>query len=138
MELTDEGILIRTDEGFKGFMDLIRYDLPIDDPNSILTINLSSANDVMLKYDETSDEIYFTIGENFDTPVETGDVNCDGTINAIDATLVLSGYANVQLGNIWSYVNETIGDYNKDGAINAIDATQILTYYAKTQTGNAA
>ena len=133
MEFTDEGILFCTDNGFNGFMDLIRYDLAEDDPNSVLTINFSSANDVMLKYDESNDDIYFTIGENFDIPVETGDVNCDGTINAVDASMILAGYANVQVGNVWSYVNESLGDYDNDGAVNAVDASKVLTYYAEVQ-----
>jgi len=135
MQLTDQGVLICTDKGFNGFMDLYRSDLSSDDPNQILTINMSSNNNIMLKYDEFNDKIYFTTGENFDNIVKKGDVNCDGDINAVDASLVLAGYANVQAGNVWSYVNEDLGDYNSDGNVDASDASLILEYYANTQTG---
>jgi plastocyanin len=64
------------------------------------------------------------IVEAEDTPV--GSVNCDETVNAIDAALVLQYGA----GIISSLGCEDKADTNEDGAINAIDAALILQYGA--------
>ncbi|MCI0778287.1 MAG: FKBP-type peptidyl-prolyl cis-trans isomerase [Chloroflexi bacterium] len=54
-----------------------------------------------------------------------GDGNCDGTVNAIDAALVLQFSAG--LGVLPCPEN---GDVNGDGTINALDATLILQFVA--------
>ncbi len=61
------------------------------------------------------------------TPVElVGDVNCDGSVNAIDAALVLQFSAGL-LGSLSCLQN---ADVNHDRSINAIDAALILQYVA--------
>lgn len=61
-----------------------------------------------------------------------GDVNNDGAVNAIDATLVLMEYSRVSLDfpSSFTQFQRIAGDYNRDSTINAIDATAILTFYA--------
>ena len=59
--------------------------------------------------------------------VNYGDANGDGEINAIDATLVLQHYAEI---NQLSEDAQNAADVNKDGEVNAIDATLILQKYA--------
>lgn len=66
------------------------------------------------------------IGENFDTPVEKGDINCDGHIDAVDATIMLSAYADLSTCKTRTYLNDSLADWNTDGQINAIDASGIL------------
>ena len=61
------------------------------------------------------------------TPVGlTGDVDCNDTVNTIDAALVLQYDA----GFLASLVCQQIGDINGDGRVNSIDASFILQYAA--------
>jgi len=55
-----------------------------------------------------------------------GDVNCDGMINSIDATLVLQ----LSSGLIASLPCSGNADVNVSGAVNAIDAALILQLVA--------
>lgn len=66
-----------------------------------------------------------------------GDVNFDGTVNALDASLVLTAYANTATGKDSGFndIQKIVGDVNKDNEINALDASNILGYYAYTATG---
>ncbi len=66
-----------------------------------------------------------------------GDLNNDGSINAIDASLVLTAYANSATGNS-SGLSETetlAADTDLNSTINALDASLILSYYAYAATG---
>jgi hypothetical protein len=51
-----------------------------------------------------------------------GDVNDDGIVNAIDATLILQ----LSAALVDSLANEPSGDVNNNGELNAVDATLIL------------
>lgn len=73
------------------------------------------------------------------TNIPYGDVDGNGTVNAIDASRVLTEYASVATGSpsSFTYYEKLTGDYNGDNLINAVDATLILTEYAKNATGGA-
>lgn len=62
-----------------------------------------------------------------------GDVNGDGMINAVDASNILSAYADISTGTE-IILNRNVSDVNGDGMIDAIDATQILMIYAELST----
>mgnify|MGYP001635848285 CR=1 FL=1 len=72
--------------------------------------------------------------------LDRGDTNNDGTINAVDASLILTYYAEVQTGGSSQRASademsmSLLGDYNNDGVVNAVDASAVLTFYAKEQT----
>jgi len=62
---------------------------------------------------------------------EIGDVNGDGKINAIDASLILQFDAKL-IGE--TALNTALADVSGDGKVNAIDASLILQYDAKLIT----
>ncbi len=67
----------------------------------------------------------------------TGDVDADGNINALDASMVLTEYA-AKATNQPSTLDEVqalAAETNGDGNIDALDASDILSYYSYTATG---
>ncbi|MCM1506458.1 MAG: dockerin type I domain-containing protein [Ruminococcus flavefaciens] len=66
-----------------------------------------------------------------------GDVNADGSVDAVDATLVLTEYARLSTGSDYSFSDSQIAvaDVNSDGFVDAVDASLILAYYAYLSTG---
>lgn len=63
-----------------------------------------------------------------------GDVNRDGQVNAVDASIILQHYALTSTG-LPSKIYEVAADVNHDGQINAVDASIVLSYYAASATG---
>jgi len=84
---------------------------------------------------ETSAEAY-AMNTGIELYCKIGDVNCDGLIDAVDATAVLSEYAKVSTGIPTSFdaYQQFVADYNKDNFVDAVDATFILAEYARLQT----
>jgi hypothetical protein len=77
-------------------------------------------------------------GEGNDLPViALGDVNFDGNVNAVDASMVLAYYAETSSGKEGSFSPEQISAADMDGndRINAVDASDILAYYAFISVG---
>lgn len=64
--------------------------------------------------------------------VSKGDVNMDGSITPIDATLALNQYSVSSMNgkSILDGYQEAAADVNNDNVINPIDATWILRYYS--------
>lgn len=69
--------------------------------------------------------------------IRLGDVNSDGTIDALDASEVLTAYAMKATGQDMGLTEDQIkaADVNEDGAVDALDASEILGFYAYTATG---
>ncbi|MDE5834539.1 MAG: hypothetical protein K2H26_03355 [Ruminococcus sp.] len=73
---------------------------------------------------------------------EIGDVNHDGYVNAVDATLILIYYADLSTGNKDKYTeaqHENFRIYGDicdvgDGCVNALDATEVLILYSERST----
>lgn len=68
------------------------------------------------------------------------DINRDGYINAVDASIVLTDYAMTSIGKK-TELNQTerfIADYDKNNIINAIDASGILETYAHNSVSEKA
>ena len=72
-----------------------------------------------------------------DAPILKGDVNFDGVIDAIDASMVLTEYARTSAGHAPTFTPRQMiaADWNDDGVVDAVDASAILDYYAKSSTG---
>lgn len=68
---------------------------------------------------------------------ELGDVNKDGFVDAVDASGVLSAYANVSSGKNPGLTGAEIAaaDVNGDKIVDAVDASSILAYYASISNG---
>jgi hypothetical protein len=68
-----------------------------------------------------------------------GDVDGSGTVDALDASVVLTAYAKAAVGkdNGLDSSQESDADVNGDGSIDALDASVILSYYAYTATGGS-
>ncbi len=75
-----------------------------------------------------------------DTGVEiynkSGDVDYNGFIDAIDASLVLSEYSLLSTNEkgLFDKYQQYVGDYNRDGIVDAVDSAVILQEYARLQT----
>ncbi len=71
------------------------------------------------------------------SPIGVGDINSDGSINAIDASLVLSEYSSMAATQTSLLTSSQIAlaNVNADSSVNAIDASLILGYYTYTATG---
>ena len=69
-----------------------------------------------------------------------GDINSDGTVNAVDASAALTHYAYVGTGKGELLTEDQFerADVTHDGIVNAVDASRILTYYAMEATGQNA
>ena len=70
-------------------------------------------------------------------PFSLGDVNLDASVNALDASVVLTAYADAAIGKASGFgsVENYCADTDADGNINALDASYILSYYSYTATG---
>ena len=98
--------------------------------NGISTINIDikgavSANENMDELGDINISKKITIGFGY----VKGDVNSDGAINSIDASLIIDKYKN---NNIIQDDLE-IADMNNDGAINSVDASIIIDMYKNNQ-----
>ena len=65
------------------------------------------------------------------------DVNFDGRINAVDASMVLAEYASTSAGNepTFTKTQRYMADIDYDGQVTAIDASYILSTYALRSAG---
>lgn len=69
--------------------------------------------------------------------ISRGDTNGDCSIDAVDASNILSAYAKVQTSNDYSLTAAEIKkmDVNGTGTIDAVDASIVLSYYTYIATG---
>lgn len=67
------------------------------------------------------------------------DVNFDGVINAVDASMVLAEYAKTSAGNEPTFTKTQVyvSDTDYDGQVTAVDASRILKTYSLNSAGTA-
>lgn len=72
-----------------------------------------------------------------DDPFTLGDVDNDGAIDAMDASVVLMEYAAKATNKplILTDIQRKAADVNEDGYVDAMDASLILKYYSEMATG---
>ena len=70
--------------------------------------------------------------------ISLGDVNCDGIIDAVDASNVLKYYALISTEQDGEFTDDqkSVADVNNDGEVNAVDSSNILAYYAYASTSD--
>lgn len=104
------------------------------------TVSIGSAytevNNPGTLYSEPKIEI--TMGKDAVDGILKGDVNFDGKITPVDASMVLSEYSTVSSGGEASFTDEQkqAADMNDDGLITPSDASAILALYGDNQTAN--
>ena len=77
------------------------------------------------------DGFYVVKFPNQDDPLfKLGDINCDGYIDAVDASKVLALYAELSTTGV-DPVSDPLCDMNSDGFVDAVDASAILAEYAQ-------
>ena len=104
------------------------YNFSVDNEYSGSDWTVSSEN-------ETEKNIVIHYGNS-----EMGDVNNDGFIDAVDASIVSIEYTMLSTDGTGTFTEKQklSADVNKDGSINAVDASMISIYYAELSTsGNA-
>ena len=153
-EVRDDGILIETDGETDLYINASAYELdnngnyvtgeatykttsvqPVDkyEYNSDRLVKVDGKllvtvqnGDFVFLLDKNGDDIY-------DVPVETGDVNFDGFIDASDASAVLGAYSALSTGGT-PEVDMKLADFNGDSLVDASDASDILARYAELST----
>ena len=63
-----------------------------------------------------------------------GDVNGDGVVDTVDASLILKEYANISSGGEPT-LDPAVADVNKDGAVDSVDHSYVMDYYMKKSSG---
>lgn len=107
----------------------------------------NAVQDVLIAYDDKSElGLYIDPDHDgvFTDKVKAGDINCDGRIDATDASEILSKYSwlstHYDLFLDLSQTNDSLDlnfmnyDYNGDGKINASDASEVLMEYSRMST----
>lgn len=136
---TDKGIILNGANGIKCSLktsDVIRNDngMVISDEDNIQSDNIFANQSVMVAFENNIPKYY--IGEQYDEEVQKGDVDCDGIINASDASFVLQAYSALSTGGT-TYISEKLADWNNDENVDASDASSILRKYAELSTSKS-
>ncbi|MDE6780104.1 MAG: hypothetical protein K2J40_01410 [Ruminococcus sp.] len=147
---TDRGVILSSSDGLEcqvkindiirdeqGFVSVVYTQgdsggLSVNAEEKVQYEAISTFNNVLLTFDDNGNLAYY-IGENYDARVQKGDVNCDGFIDAVDATQILIAYSKNSTDST-AYVGKTLGDYKGDGFVDAVDSSLILAKYAELST----
>ncbi len=99
-------------------------------------VHETERNTLAVSADLDEDGFYETLLVSGIAP-DLGDVNCDGSINAKDASeiLIASSRAGTGQGTGLTEAQQKAADVDHDGSINAVDAAWILRYAAAFGTG---
>ena len=100
-----------------------------------LCVSMVNFSTVHAEYDEEAFEIFINSLLN-DSNTGNGDVNFDGVVDCLDASLALAEYAIISTSfndeHILTKTQQEVADVDKNGAINAIDASFIMSAYANS------
>lgn len=115
----------------------VGYEIPEDwtSPADIVDIGIkfTAAGRVLVTADEDGKPCLYIDPDGdgtYDTPVQKGDANCDGLLDAADASAILKSCAD-KADRYEVYLSD-YADINGDGLIDAADASLILSMNAET------
>ncbi|MCR5707251.1 MAG: hypothetical protein K6G82_03170 [Ruminococcus sp.] len=82
-------------------------------------------------------EMWANVNEAIPTKYVFPDVNGDGKVNAIDASMILAAYSAISTGQDPGLTEEQLDacDANRDGRIDARDASLVLEFYSLVSVG---
>ena len=141
----EDGILVKSDAPFSAEM---WWTAPVKQENGTTSFTDSNVNkfmeilsvsDILMRYDEISDDVKVYIDKNndndFETEIQNGDTDCNGKLDSADASEILSIYAELSVNPDmpYFYINK-FADYDENGSVNAADASSVLAEYAKSAT----
>lgn len=137
--ITDKGIILDNENGTS---DLASFsDVYFDESGNITDTDkldnlfyIDTVGSVMLAFDEDNQLKYYLDDNDdgiYDQKVQNGDVNCDGFVDSVDASIVLQTYASLSTTIMPNPSTRINADYNGDGLIDSVDATMILSRYAE-------
>mgnify|MGYP003323409136 CR=1 FL=1 len=104
--------------------------------------DICTYNGSIICYEDTIASEYVSVFglkmESLGTAVRLGDVNNDRTIDAMDASAILTEYAVTSTGKPSTFNDDQrkAADVNSDSQLDARDASLVLTYYVYTSTGH--
>ena len=149
-EAVDDGMLLQGDGNTE--LTILTGSYTLNENGVVLTANMTddpkargkyfcSSNRVLMKANDEKN-IWYYLDDNgdgkYDVPVKRGDINCDGRIDATDASKVLSIYSMLSTTSVASMgairCDYSICDFNNDEKIDATDASCILVEYSKRAT----
>ena len=104
------------------------YDLQLNIGTDVYTIAIGK---IHLEIDITRPPV---ILPDFPFP----DIDGNGTVTAIDSSMVLTAYTNIQAGEPSGLTpeQEDLADANRDGIISSVDASLIMSFYSGCSTGD--
>ncbi len=126
-EVTADGVNISDTGTLKAVLDYCDGDSADDAHGSI---RLAAKKPITLRYNDNEQkwEVYFS-GDT-ETKVQTGDVNCDGLTDGVDASLILRYNADITAGGD-TCLTTPLADLNGDGLIDSLDASILLAMNAQ-------
>ena len=82
-------------------------------------------------------ELTAPLSDGSEEKIKLGDVNFDGQVNAVDASMILAEYARISTEQTPEFSDKQFiaGDVDENGVIDAVDASKVLAYYAYASTG---
>lgn len=114
-----------------------------DSYNSYITHVMASSEQSSsnLDYDYTSEtfkENYPISATKYIPQQKLGDLNNDGLIDSVDASVILNAYSVISTDNLIPLTEpqKTAADINSDGVIDSVDASIVLQYYSYISTNN--
>ncbi len=134
----EDGILLHSDSPYMANMRFGLYTNDNMTESKKFRIE-PEAGSLLLKYDEETQKIRVFIDKDsddvYETEIQSGDMNCNGILDASDASKILEAYSDISTHEDYpmQYIN-IFSDCNGDGIINALDATNVLTKYAQSST----